>query len=143
MARGRAGRQSRASDASRVANAPTLTPFSALSTLLGPAPLLELEDGRQWHPDPDRGALSVGGRYARVVVHKRPLVAYSRPIYAKRGLPAGFQVPVGTMFESPFRVITCLRRKIRREIIFARNKAGSGVRRRRPRPRDWKSNVSC
>lgn len=143
----RRGSRSR-SDAPRVANAPTLTTPASLSALLPPvgplvpSPLLELEDGRQWHPDPERSPVMIGGRLARVVVHSRPVVAYGKPIYAYRGLPRGFQPPVGVKFESPFRVITCLRRKIRREIIFARGKAGSGKKQRMPR-RDWKSSVSC
>lgn len=112
-------------------------------------PMLSLsldDDRRFWHPDPERGAVEIGGRWARVVVHSRPVVARSRALSAwglsDRGLPVGLQVPVGLRFESPFRVLTCLRRKIRRQVIFARRKAGKGVRRRRPR-RTWRSQVVC
>lgn len=104
------------------------------------------EDLRLWHPDPDRGAVQIGGRWAKVVVHSRPVVARSRALSAwglvDKGLPVGLQVPVGLRFESPFRVITCLRRKIRRQVIFARRKAGKGVTRRKPR-RTWRSQVVC
>lgn len=140
MARGRSGsRQIGTRDTNAIANDP-------LSSLLssGPAlsPLLEVEDARAWHPDPEQGALTIGGRFARVVVHSRPVVARANTIFSPSSYPVGFQVPVGVRFESPFKVVTCLRRKIRREIMFARNKAGKGVRKRRPR-RSWRSNVSC
>lgn len=142
MARGRSGsRQS-----GRASPVSTLTQLSAALSPL-PSPLLSsVEDGRLWHPDPDQGALTVGGRWARVVVHSRPIVARSETFKSwglvDRGMPVGFQVPVGLKFESPLRVITCLRRKVRREVIFARKKAGKGVKRRKPR-RNWRSNVVC
>lgn len=110
------------------------------------APLSLHEDLRLWHPDPERGAVEVGGRWAKVVVHSRPVVARSRALsswgLSDRGLPVGLQVPVGLRFESPFRVLTCMRRKIRRQVIFARRKAGKGVKRRKPR-RNWRSQVVC
>lgn len=106
------------------------------------SPLSEFEDRRAWDPDPERGALTFGGRYARVVVHSRPVIARANRIWSASAYPVGVQVPVGVRFESPFKVITCLRRKIRRGVIFARNKAGKGVRRRSPR-RSWRSNVVC
>lgn len=141
MARGRSGsrQMGRAISVSSLAN--------PLSALLSPSSLDDLslsavEDGRSWHPDPEQGALTIGGRFARVVVHSRPVIARSKPIWAWKGMPAGVQVPVGVRFESPFKVITCMRRKIRREVIFALNKGGKGVKRRRGR-RSWRSNVSC
>lgn len=105
--------------------------------------LFEVEDLRTWHPDPEQGALTIGGRFAAVIVHKRPVIARANTIWSARGLPVGVQVPVGFRFESPFKVITCLRRKVRRGVIFARGKAGFGVRRRRVGRRSWRSNVSC
>ena len=142
MARGRSGNRQRG----RASPVSTLTELSAALSPL-PSPLLSsVEDGRFWHPDPDQGALTVGGRWARVVVHSRPIVARSETLKSwglvDRGVPVGFQVPVGVKFESPLRVITCMRRKIRREVIFARKKAGKGVKRRKPR-RNWRSNVVC
>lgn len=125
----------------------TIEPLAQLLTPL-PSPwapstwLSDVEDGRQWHPDPDQGALTVGGRFARVVVHKRPLVARANTIFSPSSYPVGLQVPVGVQFESPFKVITCLRRKVRREIMFAKRRAGYGKKVRKPR-RTWRSNVSC
>lgn len=117
-------------------NAPLL-PSRPLLPEFGP--FIEVEDGRTYNPvDPSFRSLTIGGSIARinvakVVVHKRPVIAYGQPIYAYRGLPRGVQVPVGVKFESPFRVVRCLRRKIRREVIFAlrKEKKGAGARHRR------------
>lgn len=148
-----AGRRGRGagsvSRATRVASDPTST-LTWLRTLSAPlrdptALFQPLDDGRYWHPDPDQGALTIGGRYARVIVHQRPLVARSKALSSwigGKGLPIGLQVPVGVKFESPYRVLTCVRRKVRRAVVFARGKAGKGVKKRRPR-RTWRSNVVC
>lgn len=141
MARRRSGsRQTATRDANAISN-------DALSSLLSPAPalspLLEVEDARAWHPDPEQGALTIGGRFARVVVHKRPIIARSKPIWAWRGLPVGPQVPVGLRFESPLKVVTCLRRKIRREVIFALNRGGKGGGKKAKPRRTWRSGIRC
>lgn len=142
----RRGRRVSAASVPRGTNGPLAYLGTLSAPLVNPARLFEpLDDGRYWHPDPDHGAMTVGGRYARVVVHSRPLVARSKGISSwigGRGFPVGLEVPIGVRFESPFRVLTCIRRKIRREIIFARNKAGRGKNRRNPR-RSWRSNVVC
>lgn len=110
-------------------------PLSSLS-------LSMFEDRRAWEPDPERGALTFGGKYARVIVHSRPVVARANTLFSSRAYPVGLQVPVGVRFESPFKVITCVRRKVRRQIMFAKKKAGYGKKQRMPR-RNWRSNVSC
>lgn len=138
------GGRSNTSAASRDFLESLLSPVSMPLAIVpsGHLDLSSIEDGRLWHPDPDRGALTIGGRFAQVVVHKRPIIARSKPIWSYKGLPVGVQVPFGVQFESPFKVITCLRRKVRRNVIFAMNKGGKGVKKRQPR-RNWRSNVSC
>lgn len=109
-----------------------------------PFNLDEVEDGRLWHPDPDHGALTVGGRWASVVVHKRPIIARSQALkpLGFRGMPRAIQVPVGVQFHSPFKVITCVRRKTRRMVLFAKRKTGKGRYRKPPR-RGWRSEIWC
>lgn len=101
-----------------------------------------VDDARLWHPDPEHGALTIGNRWANVVVHKRPLIARTKPYWSYKGFPIGVQVPVGVQFESPLRVVRCVRRKMRRGVIFAlrRNKQGSGARRHKMH---WHSKVWC
>lgn len=105
------------------------------------APLTEVEDRRSWHPDPGRGAVTIGGNWARVIVHPRPFVARSRPIWG-HGLPTAVQVPWGVMYESPFRVIRCIRRKVRREVMFARGQGGKRGRKGKYH-RNADSNIWC
>lgn len=109
-----------------------------------PFDLSQVEDGRRWHPDPDHGPLTIGGRWARVVVHKRPVIARSQALnpLGFRGFPRAVQVPVGVQFHSPLKVVTCVRRKVRRAVIFAKKKSGRGVKRRRPR-RTFRSEIWC
>jgi len=107
-----------------------------------PSHLDQVEDGRVWHPDPEHGALTIGGRWARVVVHQRPIMARANTIFSPRSYPVGVQVPVGFKFETPLKVITCIRRRVRRSIMFATRRAGFGKRKRYPR-RTWRSEIWC
>lgn len=165
MARGSSSRRS-AAGSSGVSQSTITTPnapadeLDALLDPLAPAQPLgpsvtgniaDTEDDRFWHPDesPLRLARSVRigvpGLYT-VEFHRRPVIAYSKPIYAHRGLPKGLQVPVGLKTESPLFVKKCIGRKIRREVIFAKEKLfrtrskGSGA---KTRHRDRWSSVSC
>lgn len=124
-------------DLNRIAN-------SLLSPVVPATPVTDWssEDRREFHPDPDRGAVTLGGRWARVVVHSRPIVARNKPIYSYRGFPVGLQPPVGLQFESPLNVVKCVRRKIRRSVIFALRKNGKGSRARNRR-RDAYTGVKC
>lgn len=143
MARGSRGRPFGARDAfssSLSSGTRSLRSPGLLTSLLEP-PVIE-DDRRLFHFDKQRMAVRVGGNIARVVVHSRPIVARSNNIWSARGIPVGFQVPVGVRFESPLKVWTCIRRKVRRRVIFAKKKAGFGKSQRMPR-RNWRSDVVC
>lgn len=113
-------------------------------------PLNLVEDLRLYHPEDDnRPALDVRSRPARftvssvvrppsVSVHRRSFFARS---YYSGGF-RGFQVPVGIKFRSMFPVVTCLRRKMRRAVMFALGKTRKGSRGGR-RDRNWRSDVKC
>lgn len=113
--------------------------------------IADTSDDRFWHPDPSPFRLprsvriGVPGLYT-VEFHRRPVISYSKPIYAHRGLPKGLQIPVGLKTESPLFVKKCISRKIRRQVIFAKEKLfrtrskGSGA---KTRHRDRWSSVSC
>lgn len=99
--------------------------------------LQEIEDRREFHPErADRPALSLFGRPHRLtehkVVHRR-----ARPVLLKRSsMPPQ---PIG--FVNPQQVVVCVRRKQRKEVLFALGKTGRGAR-RKPR-RTWRSEISC
>lgn len=102
-----------------------LPPFNALLQLRALAK--SLEDRRRFHP---LGAL-------------RPVAAVSRSARRLRITPkrAGFFPEPGLSFSVPREVALCVRRKERREVIFAKRKGGKGARSRRRRNR-W-SDVRC
>lgn len=103
-------------------------PSVVTETLNTNTPLDLYEDGRLFHPEKPFGpALDIGGRPGRLVAGSKN----------KNKFPS-HQV----QFEAPGRVIHCVRRKRRREVIFAKRKhrKGAGARRHR---RTWWSNIRC
>lgn len=131
MARSKSSKRSER-DPLEIAIGPMLGPLSPspLVSPLLPSPLVlsEIEDGRQFHPEFDsRPALTIGGSPTRTVA---------------RGKPARlFNVSHRLGFDQPVHVVRCVRRKQRREVLFAkrRTRKGSGARRHR---NQW-SNVHC
>lgn len=108
-----------------------LRPLSVSRVLDPPVePLLEVDDRRSWHPErSDRPVMSVSGPVGVQVV--RPARGLSVP-----------PVPAQVSFRSPNRVVTCVRRERRREVMFALGRTGKGSRSRRHR-RSWRSDFSC
>lgn len=88
--------------------------------------LMELEDGRQWHPlREDRPAQSVR-RADRMFTDS--VVAFDDRRPSRR-------------FAHPPGVAVCIRRKTRREVLHALRKTGGGGSRKRKY--NWKSFVKC
>jgi len=96
---------------------------------------MQLEDLRQFHPDPARPATELPGRRARII--ERPAkIKWGRIMYPQSYAKARMG------YAHPENVITCLRRKARKEIMFALGlrKKGSGAGRRK---RNHRSNIKC
>lgn len=112
----------------------TDTVLPSLSSFLSsplPETVLEVEDRRLWHPEPD---LVQGlSKLAPTVVAK--------PAKARPGGRTG-PSPDVFKFAVPEKVAVCVRRKQRREVIFAKGRAGKGAKARYRRRND-RSNVSC
>ena len=89
----------------------------------------DIEDRRRYHPlklfAPPK---LFSGKPARVTVQR---------VRRRRSV-----VPIGIRFLNVERVLVCARRKERREVLFATNKTGGGVRRKKPRRTPF-SEVSC
>lgn len=121
----------------------------------------DVQDGREWHPEGDnRPQVTTTGnrtwsvtrsptatlryrgfpliRYPGWQVHKRSFIA--REYYTN--LPVGLQVPIGIRRVGLFPVLTCVRRAIRKSVLFAtgRTRKGSAARRRK---RSYSSHVGC
>jgi len=94
------------------------------------------EDRRRWHP---AGLL----RPAAVLgsISSRRLVERPRQSWG----PAKYRDPFPSLrlgFAIPEKVVVCVRRKQRREVIFATGSAGKGARQKQRR-RNYMSEVSC
>ena len=93
--------------------------------------LRAIEDRRTWHPEGEfRPARSFNKARHALVVKKSPASSSGR-----------FRLPTRVMFDAPKKVLICVRRQRRKEVIFAKGKAGGG--RRRSPTRNWYSDVSC
>lgn len=102
--------------------------------------LTEVEDRRTWHPEAAfRPPLLFSGNAARFdrLVDRR-----SSPLQVRRGLRVRSQTKAVRAFDDPGYVALCVRRKKRREVIFAKRKAGKGSRRRHRR-RNYFSEIRC
>lgn len=107
---------------------PVAMPRSTVSLL---SPLQAYEDRRFFHPDRAmRPVVSFVRSASRVVAKQR--VKFVQPSQTKAILA----------FDEPRRVIVCLRRRIRREVLHASGFAGSGRPMRKPR-RNALSSISC
>lgn len=106
----------------------------------------EWDDARRFNPDPDPPARLRSGTPARFSVAVTPFhTVHGRSAIARSyytNMPRGVQVPVGIKFSNPLSVTACIRRKIRREVMFAkgRTRKGAGARRHK---RNAYSNVRC
>lgn len=103
-----------------------------------PKPVDPITDGRVFNPSrPKRAAIEFSGRPARVVAPPVPQrrLAPSSPVPG----PSFFSTPSRLLFDQPKRVVLCVRRKVRREVILA---GGYGGRQRRGK-RNQFSKVRC
>lgn len=135
-------------------------PLASLLRPLTPKPVLNLpsvvEDRRLHHPlRLNRPLLDVHGRPNVTLKPKNFAVRPVVRIAVASGRSSGsvklgsskVRVPVGSVpsrlqFVAPKRVVVCVKRKTRKEVLHAFNKTGRGVRRRNPR-RTIYSAFSC
>lgn len=115
-------------DAFDIANRRLLSPLAPLD------PLVELEDNRTFHP-------SGSSRAPRFAVRLSARDRQPSPRQRQVGYRPRSQTKAVIAFEQPDQVVLCVRRKERREVLFAKRRHGRGG--RRPRRRTWKSQISC
>lgn len=96
--------------------------------------LRKIEDRRTYHPSgPMRSARSFNKAHHRLVVKA------SRP--GRKPKAASSFPPAKVQFHDPKKVLVCVRRQTRREVIFATKRRGKGSSARRKH--NWFSDVSC
>lgn len=140
-------------DTSNIANDPVADLLTPAADPLSPAidpllddPLLSMEDRRSWHPDgPNRPTLM---SWASDVVSDRTSTFVRNTLYDVSGRRyvdrARNYGRAALAFRDPNRVAICIRRKIRKEVLFAlsphrRIGRGAGKHRRR----NWASAIRC
>lgn len=123
-------------DIPRIANA-TALPFEMPSPRLSPmAYLSEIEDRRRYDP-------SGGTSPARSVSRPQHTLVLPQPKNPDRlgNRVRNSQLPSGVAFQSPEKVLVCIRRKMRKEVLHALKKAGK-TGQKRPR-RSYYSDIHC
>lgn len=137
-------------DLSTIANDPLrglLRPVQPIRPVVitRPLDLRVIEDRRTFHPDPIRPALNVrsqvhrlvapkvGARSARKSPSRKSSFSYSKPqaIFNRKAV----------MFQEPKKVLVCVRRKQRAEVLHATKRTGKGGQ-RKPRYNRF-SDVRC
>lgn len=136
-------------------NSPSLTPSLLRPTapLVSPVPspsqtiLREIEDRRTYHPLGEfRPARFRTGGPSRITVKDRPYngrYKYADPHRTSKNihLNSGTKAPVS--FVAPDGTLLCIRRKQRKEVLFAKRKAGRGGSHRRRYRRTPYSSIKC
>lgn len=103
-----------------------------------PSRLTEVEDLRRFHPlGPYRPAKKVDGTNARVVAFTG---RRTKKGIAKRVLG---RLPAGIAYRDAISVITCIRRKMRKQVLHANKVAGSPANRFRMPVRTYRSDIIC
>lgn len=154
----RGGRGANVTASPRLHASPSVSPNRVTNRIfarpsVSPPAAPGVEDGRVWHPSGDaRPAFDTAMRpNPRIVLKDRPSLAPRWGSSPKRIKAAGGRSkrPVARAlhtkafraFESPSKVLVCVKRKVRREVIHALSKAGRG---RRSRPKYGPhSSISC
>lgn len=101
-------------------------------------PILMLEDRRRFEPVDD---------YPRALFHRSARLVVSPNVNKSKSRAAGRSIlssglPAHIKFNVPREVALCVRRKQRREVLFAKRRTGKGARAVRRRRNFW-SNVRC
>lgn len=100
--------------------------------------LTDAYDGREFHPDEPVGQIkTLTGAPARIDV-PRPVRVRERE--KSRSKPYKFFSTAVLAFQTPSKVVVCVRRRRRREVMFASGRAGRFF---TPKRRTWTSLIRC
>lgn len=121
-----------------------MRPASPIALRLPVRPSVVHEDRRRWDPDGSWAVRDAFGRKARVGMSpqaspktRQRAGVMAKPGISRSGIP---MIREATSFVAPRGVMICVRRKIRREVLFAKNRTrkGAGSAKRRNHWSDYK-----
>ena len=98
-------------------------------------------DARRFHPDPVTRPISEPRSSSRLRIPSNGAVSVSGPSRTAVGNRRAGTLPHNVAFSQPKQVSVCIRRKARREVLFAKNRTNKGAKARRTRSQ-W-SEVKC
>lgn len=116
----------------RVSPFPSSLKFSSLT---------QFEDRRQWHPEGTYAPARSFSQSRHRLVAARPKISARPPRLSKRYSQRLYSPTHRIAFSNPSRVLICVRRQQRREVLHAFRKTGRGGH-RRPRYNHY-SSISC
>lgn len=93
--------------------------------------LQDFEDRRRWTPEKSRPVKLVTGARARLTEVKHLI----------KSAPSLHQIKTYIAFQTPLKTLICIRRKIRKQVMFAKKKAGRSGQ-KRPHYNEF-SSISC
>lgn len=104
-----------------------------------------VEDRRLWHPDPVRPALNTLGvrhRLMREALSKTYRSAYAQKFATPKLYTNQWRSISGPIAFTDRNTLVCVRRRSRREVLFAKRKTGKGAR-RTFRHRNYFTSIKC
>lgn len=98
-------------------------------------------DNRLFHPDPVTRTISEPRSASRLVIPRESAVSPRRSVQDRPGNSRTARLPHQLAFSQPKQVSVCIRRKARREVLFAKQRTRKGAGSRRHR-NQW-SEIKC
>lgn len=107
--------------------------------------LSEIEDRRTWHPSgktrPAR-SLTRSQHQLKIATKRHTSPRSTDPVHKKIQRARDARLPHRVQFDAPENVLVCIRRKQRKQVLFALRKTGKGARARRHR-QSYYSSIGC
>lgn len=115
----------------------TPKPYAPIVT----SPHLPSFDTRRFHPDPIVRPIAEPKAASRLKLPRESAVSSHRSVQDRSRNSRAGTLPVQVAFSQPKQVTVCIRRKTRREVLFAKKRTGKGAQSRRTL-NQW-SDVKC
>lgn len=107
--------------------------------------LSQIEDRRTWHPQgktrPARSFQSSQHKL-KIATNRHTSPRSTNPVHLKKAAARAAALPHRVQFDAPQKVLICVRRQQRKQVLFALRKTGKGARAKRHR-QSYFSSIGC